>query len=290
MEWTALENQIMQNRCKLLEMCFQDSLKKPCRMLTSFAVLSPRSVQSMHITLTSCGVQKHRNCFPIDFFRFPINTDTTVFPFSSPHAIVNNQVWRPMIDSLIAKRLLSMLCIDEVHLVVQFGHTFRQEFALLQLVLFKKLQVLQVSPSAELSRFHTSTVPVLFMMATCNQTMVEQIGKLSGLRSHCSSSIFWLSADAMHHRNVCLRVAYTTYPLTTLKKLVGPGLETSRLRKYIWYANNCITIERHTEMLGSWVHHQGGFKSDIFSLTGAQMKEQKFHYTNLFAAINIPNI
>jgi hypothetical protein len=32
----------MQNRCKLLEMCFQDSLKKPCRMLTSFAVLSPR--------------------------------------------------------------------------------------------------------------------------------------------------------------------------------------------------------------------------------------------------------
>jgi hypothetical protein len=44
MEWTALENQIMQNRCKLLEMCFQDSLKKPCRMLTSFAVLSPRSV------------------------------------------------------------------------------------------------------------------------------------------------------------------------------------------------------------------------------------------------------
>jgi hypothetical protein len=43
MEWTALENQIMQNRCKLLEMCFKDSLKKPCRMLTSFAVLSPRS-------------------------------------------------------------------------------------------------------------------------------------------------------------------------------------------------------------------------------------------------------
>jgi hypothetical protein len=42
MEWTALKNQILQNRCKLLEMCFQDSLKKPCRMLTSFAVLSPR--------------------------------------------------------------------------------------------------------------------------------------------------------------------------------------------------------------------------------------------------------
>jgi hypothetical protein len=48
MEWTALENQILQNRCKLLELCFQDSLKKPCRMLTSFAVLSPRFFPEFH--------------------------------------------------------------------------------------------------------------------------------------------------------------------------------------------------------------------------------------------------
>jgi superfamily II DNA helicase RecQ len=58
-----------------------------------------------------------------------IDTDVTVFLFSSPQAIVNNQIWRPMIDSLITKRLLSMLCIDEVHLFVQFRLTFRQEFA-----------------------------------------------------------------------------------------------------------------------------------------------------------------
>jgi hypothetical protein len=44
MEWTALENQVSQNRWKSMEMYFQDSLKKPCRMLTSFAVLSPRFV------------------------------------------------------------------------------------------------------------------------------------------------------------------------------------------------------------------------------------------------------
>jgi hypothetical protein len=119
-----------------------------------------------------------------------------------------------------------MLCIDEVHLFVQFRLTFCQEFALLQPVLFKKLRVQVSRPSAKLSRFHT-TVPVLFMTATCNQTMVEKIEKLSGLRFHHSSSIFWPSADAMHHWNVCLLVAYTTYPLTTFKKLVCPGLEPS---------------------------------------------------------------
>jgi hypothetical protein len=43
-------------------------------------------------------------------------------------------------------------------------------------------------------------------------------------------------------------------------------------------------------MLGSWIDHQG-FKSDIVSVTGgAQMKEQKFHHPNLFAATNILNL
>jgi chaperone required for assembly of F1-ATPase len=41
-----------------------------------------------------------------------IDTDIMVFLFSSPQAIVNNQTWHPMIDSLITKRLFSMLCID----------------------------------------------------------------------------------------------------------------------------------------------------------------------------------
>jgi hypothetical protein len=93
----------------------------------------------------------------------------------------------------------------------------------------------------------------------------------------------------MHHRNVCFRVAYSTFPLSSLKKLVGPALATSQLRKYIWYANNRNTIERHTEMLGSRIDQQG-FKSDVVFVTGAQMKEEKFHHINLFAATNLPNL
>jgi hypothetical protein len=48
-------------------------------------------------------------------------------------------------------------------------------------------------------------------------------------------------------------------------------------------------IEQHTEMLGSWIDHQE-FKSDIVLVIGAQMKEHKFHHSNLFAATNIPNL
>ena len=65
MEWTALENQIMQNRCKLLEMCFQDSLKKPCRMLTSFAVLSPRSIadRGVQCMMTGYATDHEGDCY-----------------------------------------------------------------------------------------------------------------------------------------------------------------------------------------------------------------------------------
>jgi hypothetical protein len=42
-------------------------------------------------------------------------------------------------------------------------------------------------------------------------------------------------------------------------------------------------------MLGFWINQQG-FKSDVVSVTGAQMKEHKFHHINLFAATNLPNL
>jgi hypothetical protein len=42
-------------------------------------------------------------------------------------------------------------------------------------------------------------------------------------------------------------------------------------------------------MLGSWINQQG-FKSDVVSVTGAQIKEHKFHHINLFEATNLPNL
>jgi superfamily II DNA helicase RecQ len=242
-------------------------------------------VHLFHLDKLRCPQAQH--LFSERISSLSVDTHTTIFIFSPPQALVNNKVWRTMIDSLIAKRLLSMLYVDEVHLFVQFGLTIRQEFAQLQSVLFKKLQV-KASPSADLSRVHTS-VPVLFMTATCNKTMLDQIELLSGLRFDRSNNIFWPTADAMKHRNGCVRVSYTSYPLTSFKKLVEPALQGSHLQKFIWYANNRVTIKRHTETLGTWIESQG-FQSDIVSVTGAQMKEQKFHHTNIFAATNLPNL
>ena len=67
--------------------------------------------------------------------------DTTVFIFSSPQAIVKNEVWCELIDYLIANQRLSMVCVDEVHLFAHFGMTFRKEFQQLDTKLFRKLRI-----------------------------------------------------------------------------------------------------------------------------------------------------
>jgi hypothetical protein len=148
----------------------------------------------------------------------------------------------------------------------------------------------KASPSAQPSHIHTY-VPALFMTATYSQVMVEKkIETLSGLQFDCSSNIFWPTAVAMlHHWNVWLRVAYTSYPLYSFKKLLHPALETSSLQKYVWYTNNRIAIKQHTKMLSTWINNQGFKSNSIVSVTGAQMKENKFHHSN-FAATNLPNL
>jgi hypothetical protein len=66
--------------------------------------------------------------------------------------------------------------------------------------------------------------------------------------------------------------------------------KTKRATETAWFTvvRNAKVGEQHTKMLGTWINNQD-FKSDIVSVTGAQMKEQKFHHANLFAATNLPS-
>ena len=55
------------------------------------------------------------------------NTVTSVIVFTSPEALLKPVVLR-FVESLIAKDLLRLFCIDEIHLFVQFGLSFRKSF------------------------------------------------------------------------------------------------------------------------------------------------------------------
>ena len=155
--------------------------------------------------------------------------DTTVFLFSSPQAIVKNNVWCELIYYLILNNRLSMVCVDEVHLFAHFGMTFRKEFQLLEKKLFRKLRVND-------SRARTS-VPILFMTATCTASIVERVKAMTGLLFDQMDNVFWPCPLDMGHCHVHLDVMYSTSPIVCFQKIVGPILKTCHVSKFIVYAN-----------------------------------------------------
>lgn len=66
------------------------------------------------------------------------DTDGSVVLFASPQIL--GTTYRCLLDILIKDNILSMVCIDEIHLFVEFGHRFRAEFLHLQRLLFRPLR------------------------------------------------------------------------------------------------------------------------------------------------------
>jgi hypothetical protein len=75
-----------------------DQTQKICRNTS----INGDPVHAYHLDELWCP--KVQKLLSDQLFSLSIDTDVTVFLFSSPQAIVNNQIWCPMINSLIMKR------------------------------------------------------------------------------------------------------------------------------------------------------------------------------------------
>jgi superfamily II DNA helicase RecQ len=159
---------------------------------------------------------------------------TLVILFASPQVFVNNPIWRKLLDLIIDKKLLRFVAVDEIHLFVHFARSFRQEFAWLKPYLFLKLQ----------SRGSSSrtTVPVLFMTAICNKTIMKNVELLSGLKFHVAN-IFWPPPTGMPHHNVTFDIRYSSCPLGIIQPCLKKLLTPSGTSKYIIYSNRRVKIE-----------------------------------------------
>jgi hypothetical protein len=172
------------------------------------------------------------------------NTTQTIFLFASPQAFVNNPVSRKLLDSIIQKKMLLFVAINEINLFVHFARYFHQEFAWLKPYLFSKLQ-----SCGSASR---TTVPVLFMNTTCNTTIVENVELLSGLQFHVAN-IFWPPLPGMQHRYVSFNICYSSGPLAVIQPHLKKLLSSNVTSKYIIYSNLCVMIEGIHSKLSLWL-------------------------------------
>ena len=99
--------------------------------------------------------------------------NTTVFLYTSPECLMR-EPWRSVMVTLIDRRVLKLVCIDEIHLFVMFGITFRKEFTLLKKSFFRHL-VCNRDPRYTYSTglCHDLKVPLLLMTATFNNKLLS---------------------------------------------------------------------------------------------------------------------
>ena len=82
------------------------------------------------------------------------NQNTSIVIFTSPETLLK-PIWIEFFNNCHKNRILNLVCIDEIHMFVEFGITFRPSFQSLRHCLFEKIQINET----------TSDVPILLMTA-----------------------------------------------------------------------------------------------------------------------------
>ena len=163
--------------------------------------------------------------------------------------------------------------VDKIHLLAQFGNTFRNELHLLKRSLFDRLLQLD------------HKILSLFMTATCSNLMLGDIERLTGYaleRQH------WPSPSMMSHRSVGIDCKYTHHHFrllkTTIQRAVRPSPSRPNINhKVISYTPARTQAKSTSECLGDYLDTTANFHNlDIITLVGTMTKEEKAFYTHLF--------
>ena len=199
---------------------------------------------------------------------------SSIILFSSPQAlVVGSPAWMQLIDQLIAKQLLQMVVLDEIHLFVQFGLWFRSELGKLKSLLFSKLLL----PSG-------SKVPLLCMTATATHDLLQSFHSITGIAFN-NNDIFWPTPSGMKQRQQCLCYIPTTHSLRYTKTLLQDSMlsnvQEESVVKTIIYSNSRTKLDDVEKKLRSFADHED-LIGDFVKITGPMSKEVKFHRTNIF--------
>ena len=225
--------------------------------------LDCRSITAFHLDeLSTDAIKKLKGFFQsADYTK----SNTSIIIFASPQAITNQ--YKPFIDYLIKCNLISFVVVDEIHLAVHFGCSFRKEFLLLKDSFF-----LKVNPN----------IPMAFFTATCSEFIQSSVEKMFGFefnRSH------WPSSSEMMHRSVGIHIAYTTRSFQFVTKTIKDHLTNhpSLPNKVIAYSNRRVRIFNFADKLEQLLDRDDDFKKvDVLTLVGTLTKEEKAAYIRMF--------
>ena len=203
-------------------------------------------------------------------------SNSTIFLYSSPECLMS-QPWRSLMVSLIRNGVLKLVCIDEIHLYVMFGVTFRKEFVNLRDTFFQHLIDETRSPptNSPTNLPCYLKVPLLLMTATFNPTLINLIESMIGIKI-LRENYLWSSRDKMARRNITINIKFTTQTTRYIKTVLHGSMCGNLNKKCIVYTNTASCLDQLKVDIEQWLNSSDDIKGDVLIIHGDMKKEVNF--------------
>lgn len=236
-----------------------------------------KNVKSFHLDMFKSNSDRDL-LFKAIISHCTFNYESSIILFTSPEAILH-PLSLGFIKNIVSLDMLNLFCIDEVHLFVEFGISFRHEF---QLVKTKLLPLLQ----DDNRRFK---IPVLLMTATLDATLFGLIQLLLGINIK-QYNIFWGEPASFSKRNIKIEMKYSIqYFKHTTDDILSTCAGNDECKTIIIAS----TAKKSTEIqskLDHWLDRNESIKGDSCLIIGDLETELKFGLTTAFTNTNFgPN-
>ena len=178
--------------------------------------------------------------------------------------------------------MIRLVCVDEVHLFVDFGTSFRNDFLKLKRNLFYELREKKPTKIDNVSL----RVPLLYMTATFNPTLVTELETMTGIHVK-RENYFWSSMDGFSRRNIKISLSSGAQPFKTTKEKLKKYLAGNVSKKGIVYSNTASGAAKAKKVLDTWLDMDRAFDGDVISIVGKQhFKLKVAKVTSFTKAVN----
>ena len=187
---------------------------------------------------------------------------TTIFLYSLPECLLR-EPWEKLMVTLIQKRILKLACIDEVHLFVMFGITFRKKFTLLKISLFQHLiNNVDLRYTCASGLCVELKVPLLLMTATFNNTLLGLLQKMIEVKV-IHHTYLWAGEVKMSQSHIKLNVSITFKRSKEVKYVLDYTLRGNINKEVIIYTNTTEFLDTLRSDIESWLDLTDNIKGDI---------------------------
>ena len=230
---------------------------------------SLRNIKSIHLdSIKGSKMQKTISASIIHHCKS--NRNTSIIIFSSPETLLKF-VWTEFLIDCEKLKLLNLICIDEIHMFVEFGCTFRPSFQLLNKNIFSKFRI----------NDSTSTVPFLLMTATFDKQYQSILEQMIGFKIETNNT-FWARQTSFNKRHININFRYSTQHFKLMKEYLLESLSNNHSDKAIIITNTAIRATQCQTELNNWLDLDNKLAGDSVLVVGERDPELKFAYTTSF--------